>query len=1415
MGLISWIKDQYYDYKFQSAKQALGNGEKGKAIAVLEGLLDKHPDAPAELSEIYHSEIKNGKRNRINDVAKLYSRCPGLNSLCNRFAQSLGGMSSSIPAAYCQALYEAGMQGMNGLFVKYATAYILNTKNVRSLDVLTNNQNLLSSLSSNLVEESKRLYDHKFLQEASRLCKLIAPHQGSKSFFDLYANVRLDELLESNISASSVRKLDELLSDITRVYALPASSTKGLTSKIIKSANGRFANKDFAGALQLSRRLIGKSQEARVIYKDSALQIYKSRRNDSSLIEAECLYKCLGSTNAELINALVPYLPYGIHKTRYIQIASVELKRLVTGNFTEAELLFNKVWQLVPDASLITSLLSSDNSGSNEHFADFILNHQSGIINDKIYCSAFVSRLQGFSSKEYVVKTLETLLDKGVKVNSEYADGIIRFAKSATSKRKRIEIIQRGLSRVHSDTLYAEETKYLQDYLSGGRYDHDFAKSSINALVGHSDLAEVLLCQLLLDDADKSSDDAAKEKALREALGIRSSHNRLFNSNAYDALLPKINAGIIQLAERIHSVSPSRAYGLLHLLRDNNLAWFDCYAKLCLDSLKNEVATEVVARKLYSVIKEGNRINSNAIPELWSAYIDVRLRLTKQQSRYEAIHSAECVLEEIKRDCAETCKDNCILKVLAVLCSLLLSKGRDLEQSRHYDEAIQTYRKILSTNGQNQEVECRIGICNLKKGGCLKKEDAKTIQTLLSTQFNSSSQKDLAYRWCLCLIGHGEIEQAEDINSRLLSDPELTQVCNEVRIRKQLETLEQLNITIGKLNQSQLSAEEAVSLGKSLSSQINGMNLVASFSRGKIETIKETIRTYAIKKFYEAGEYIKCFDGLKVQDNTYLSDPVALRNVAIMCLCIAENGMLTTSNYKEVISIWVTAVYQQRIFVESLDYTSWDDPYTFSLDSALGHTDLPRENLPFNVNYKSVAEAGVVSILEVQKNLLQRMETAIRDNADYLKFYNTQLEAIDLLCEQNLDTACVIVTPYMMSLSNTYRDSVCSSLTTEANHHYDNWEAILYLGTLYGITAGEFQKYSVAYNLVDIAKSAVDSTRNVRRRNMAAAFADNKIDQIRPFTGLMSKLTSYVSTAVNKEISQEADYSEFYKTYGFAVKTLRNEALSFAFSNYINQQIVKKLNDKSLTLANGSTVLFDVYGYCSCNPHLKRNIGNIVEALVHDYIADGNADNLTVLDNVLSTTRQFDGQVVKALKGDGSVPEDLIAVMFASNETRFNNLKKRIGQKSNAIRVQFASTSTKIESIKLNMQLSEIVQKVNDDTIAKCDALVQVYEIYKVHKNDSRVCTNLATLVPMCIMEYIVQGKTGKAKVKTVLNALKVNMSPAFKANSSEIAQAYRQIWNSLPLDAKHALSGSSGLELNENGRRLKEGLDYLNALKR
>lgn len=83
--------------------------------------------------------------------------------------------------------------------------------------------------------------------------------------------------------------------------------------------------------------------------------------------------------------------------------------------------------------------------------------------------------------------------------------------------------------------------------------------------------------------------------------------------------------------------------------------------------------------------------------------------------------------------------------------------------------------------------------------------------------------------------------------------------------------------------------------------------------------------------------------------------------------------------------------------------------------------------------------------------------------------------------------------------------------------------------------------------------------------------------------------------------------------------------------------------------------MFQLYDFCKCNPHLKRNVENIVEALIHNYITDGDSENLTELDRILSSTREFDSLVVKALKGSDGVSEDMMILLFHQMNKDFLN----------------------------------------------------------------------------------------------------------------------------------------------------------------
>lgn len=1419
MGIISWVKHKFYNEKLKKAKSSFEEGDVKQAIEILKKILDCHPDAPSTLLSIYHSDIEKGSNQRISDVALLYENHQSLKEECIDFANSLKNDNQiQIHINYCQALYCKGICELLDQFVGSATKIVTEENYTDKLQTLTTNNSLLRSLSYAILTEAQKAFTQIHdLSKSERLCNLIQPYLSSEEFYKLYSNIRFDIIVSKKVTEDSVNQLNILFKDIETAYHCLSNATiKELNDKRLNLAKALFEQNNYVTALLVSKGLTEKYADACRIYAESSLKLYTSSNSNINskiyLIEDNLLYKCLGDENSVLINSLEPFIPYSTHRQKYISIVTLELSRLVSiRQQKQAESLLNKAWTLIPSNSFIKAVLSNGSSASQTHFASLMLDSDNKFISSNSNLKCYVEEISKFDNIEFILTTLERLLDKGKDIISNYEVQILRSAQKAKFKsRKRIDIIERGrLAKIPNNSrLYASETKYLNDYINSKNYDSVFATNISSSLIGYSDQAEIIIAKILLDEADKNNL-ITQEKKLREALAIKKVHNKLFDEIAYKTLLPKIQKKITDLAKKLYVTDQRRAIELLYLLRDNDLSWFNTYASLYLDSIQNENGSEEIASKILNIITEGAVEVSPIYNKLWSKYISVKCLIISTKDNNDAISELIKLHYELECQCNSYNKEDLKTKVSSILSKRLFSRAKNYEKNKIYDIAIEDYSRIIRISGSYPDIKARIYICKLKDGQLLLNSDKVGIENLLSTNKEKKYQKDLAYRWCIYLISQGLLKKAEEINERILgTDNEIVQISQEERIKAQQRILDELNEQICKLNKSQLTPEEAITLGQSLSKTLNDISLIVQVPTQKSNILKESIRLYAIEKFYMQGNYLQSFNGLKVQDSTDLSDPIALRNMAIMCLNAAEDGLLTDTNYKELLAIWITAIYQQKIFVDSLNYTSWDDPYIFTLKSALGQLDNKEDELPNNVNYDPPSDNKVISILEVQKSLLLRMETAIHYNFEYQQFFSSQLEAIDKLAEQNLDENCVLVAPYMLQLSNTYKKSITKALTVEANAHYGNWETILEIGNLYGLNNGDFNKYSSALKALSSAIESIEQKQKIK-----SSFTQTRISLIKEFERLKNKLISAVSTAMHNDISQNIEYRRLNSEYGGVVKMIADDALAFKFSNYINQQVVKTLKDKTQTLAQGAPILFEIYSFCKCNLHLKRNIENIIEALIHNYISEGDEDNITVLNTILSSTREFDTQVVKALKGKEDVPEEMMVLFFYSNESRFNVLNAKIGRKSSVIQNQFNTTAIKISTIKVQFELSQIIDQVNNNKINKYDALQKLYNIYKNNESNVSVCKNLAALISVCIMEYIIPDKDDKSKVETVLDSLLSNMSSTFQAHNSDIGKTYTMIWNQLPYNARNAIENSPW-SLNEQGKALKKGLDYLKALK-
>ena len=1408
MGLISWIKGQYYDHKFQKAKDFIVSGGTTEAINILEEILDSHKDAPQTLLGVYHSQILKGNKTSVASAANLCGRYTGLKVDCVKFVRTANIQSRALYIDYIQALFCQGVSVLQADFVDASVKYIRDFSSITSLRSLTDNNTLLVALAKALLLETEKSYKQKSLQESMRLCNLIKPYLSNPDFCDLYTNVRFDLGVIKKTTENTIKELCGLFD-----YAKKNLREKDYTNLAVKGigfARNLYNGKDYASSLLISQYFVSKYSDAKKIYADSALELYRLASKELSLIVPDILYTCLGEGLA-FISALEPFLSFATYREKYISAVEQELVKLTNSNRAAAQNLLLHAWNFAPDAKLIKAVFCVGSEQEKRTFANFIISSKV-ILSCKTIVNVFVDEIIKFSSFDhFVILTLEKLLDEGKDVTVQYENVILSYSRKATNKKEAIECVQTALKRVRTSNLYSAKAGYLKDYIESGKYyDSAFALAAAESLVGHFRTAEVLITQILLDDSVKFWNDAAKEKLLRKALSFNKKHNHLFDAGAYEQLLPRIERLLSNLAKKIYPSDNSHAIELLYLLRDNNLSWYDTYAALFLESFQKEQESEELADQILKIISEGRRYDSSLKNELWTKYISVKTHICDKDENI-AICELSDLLNIIESQCTTTNKSECKKLVIKNLCDLLFSRGKKSEAHNLFNEATADYEQILKYADDFKEGKERLFICKLKSGQKILQKDEQEISALLSQKKDRPSQCDLAFRWCIYLLSKGNTRKAESINSIILgNDSEILQICQQEKVNSKQKILDGLNENIQKLNESTLSPEDALKLGRDLSKTLDDIKLIVQVSSQKANVLKESIRLYAIEEFYKKGDALKSLGGMMVQDSTYLSDPIALRNMAIMSLVAAENGQLTKVNYKGLLALWATAIYQQRIFVKSLDFTSWDDTYTFSLDAALGKSaDIVNEKLPDNVNYNVPDGTHVISILEVQKSLISRMEKAIEGDAEYLSFFSSQLEAMNLLATQHLDIECVVVAPYLASVSSKYMKEIEQALSYEASQHYDNWEEILKIGNLYGLTHGNFNRYSSALIVKDSILLAIQHKYNLAK-------ACHEMHLVKHFAGLYSEVVSAVTTCMNNSIAQEVNYRTFDKSYREAIRAISDDTLTFLYSNYINQQAVKSLNETKDTLAQIAPILFEIYEFCKCNPHLKRNVENIVEALIHNYITNGDNNNLPVLDKVLTSTREFDQFVVKALKGSDGVPEDMMILLFSSNEARFTTLMSRIGRKSVAIQRQFDASETKVKTLKIQLQLGEIVQKVNNNTMEKYVALKKVYELYSsntTNKNNEQICKNLAALIPMCVMECIIPDERGKMIVKKVLDSLKSNMSSTFRSHNANISEAYNMIWNQLPYNARSAIQNSPWT-LNEQGKALKEGLDYLNALK-
>jgi hypothetical protein len=643
---------------------------------------------------------------------------------------------------------------------------------------------------------------------------------------------------------------------------------------------------------------------------------------------------------------------------------------------------------------------------------------------------------------------------------------------------------------------------------------------------------------------------------VRSALSFKLKHNKIFDDNEYNKLFPNILNEANKLAEEYFDEGNlSQAYSLCLFISSYSEEWYEFYCTLKLKELSSISDDYMIIRcieETFDVLKEKlenfKEIRTDNIEKLWREQLKSYLKIACLDNYKESVVKLEKYLDYISENCLTELVQDISSKVNLKLCSLHKDYGYSSEQSLEFRKAETAYTKLSTISDARTQSwsKLRILICKIKQGNAVKLESV--IETLSCVGF-AKEKKDVAYRYALLMLSKGKIENAMSVVTKYIpQEADLLEYCNNQLVIQAENRLNELNTEIDKIHCGDATLSDAQSLLNRLDNYDQEILPALKDVHSKIIGLRTYLRSYILNRCFVEGNYLNAFDILKSNGDNWYNNPINFRNIAIACLGIAEKGQLDRYNYKEVISYWLSAVYRDQLFVQSLDYTTWDDAYSFTLENSLGGSkDISYEKMPDNVNFDPPIEGKVISIAEIQQSLLSRFEKVLETTSDtYRRFYGEQKDAMDKLVSLNMDNPCFIAPPQLSKTNAECQSAIKSAL----DYEYENYpsENILKVGMLYGLNTGIFKKYKDAVSYSDACIEAAKALTTTKVKN---AFGESSIYSIREFENLYSSLVNGIQNELQVHIMGNTNYKEILTDFSPICTALNDPTLFYIFGNYI------------------------------------------------------------------------------------------------------------------------------------------------------------------------------------------------------------------------------------------------------------------------
>lgn len=1449
MGFFKWIKDQYYDFQLKEADDYAMRHNKYKASEIYTSLLGKHDLAVVKLAQLLRNTAQTEREllDNLNELIKL-KKFLNLSNNHDYFVELEGVIDSISDFAdhhfyqgeYLEAinliviiLVHRNNTPIQDRFHKYkAYAYYKTCKESSYQSCSYDIKNIvdqLNQVSTEPTAEVKEIYSF-FVQDAqyARAIKFLLAFERQDLFNDIIDCAvqaingndqdihKIDNLRTlfpepvcfqvattlSSLAVKAAEKLDfetavsyDTLAEpyiidnntfnYNRCYHIinkirPAANAVEIKSlldlvnklklsenqvNVIHSVIKQIATETDERKAILICRLFPKHLDFGKIYIEKA--IWLCRQGKIDLLNYKELLSIIrydtenqqGDQDRLLADRLIDFVPYvDVFDNEYYDAA---LHYIIK---TQDKDQLKRYWNVKPNVLFFKRLISSEIS-CYALFVDFIIENHSIFLTCDCYKESFCQALNSFNKEKYVLEQLTELINKKCSIEKYYSKIVIDYAKQK-DQQGALALINQALTVTHEPTLISAKKVIIWDYIRDGQYSQAIKETL--TLTDFDSEAWTLLADCYFTHA-KNETDVNEQVALFQKV-IELSENHALASYLQPSIDSSLEA-LSTISTHFHeSGEMEKAYTICQSLTSQKVAWLNLFTSLRARDYKQ---LTTIGQKINHIeqtiasIKETLTLDFarsfEQYNKLWVQLSQQYIIKAKSQPYSKAIESLDQLLTSIKDNCDSAINSE-EPKISKLIAELTWQCAIELELDCNFEQAITYYERLANKLKREKEEEAlfRIFICKVKAKS-LNQNDELAIPALLGKNTYKDLRNDLAFRYACFLIESDQVNEARTFIKKFQPEETgLLDICEKKLLKKAESCLAEFNQEIERLRNEEMTWSEAAAFYKKVDLYATQITPYLTDLKPKFTPYKSLLKRYIIKALFAVEDYARAFAGIM---RWYSIDNYNhYRNLAIAAIGIIESDINDSKTIKNAISTALSAIYTDQLFVNSLEHTEWDDSYMFTLKDSLGTTTMDDyDTPPDNICDEEPIDNKIIAIADVQTALLNRIETAIRfEHPSYESFYNEEKTALEELLSLRLDkTDFVIATPGFASIKADIQASIKEVLDYEYKQEYDNQEDVLAVGLKYGFTGDPYSSYLTAKNILSQCLEGL--TNHVSATKIASCFGTRSIQRIANYSKLFAELRSACSTSISQSISSEMDFKKFIDFYEPICQALKDIQISMRCANYINSQIVPKLNNNSFQLREGISYMVRAYKLAPSNAQVKENLEGILKNLIHE-------------------AEQRDSQ------------EDRKAVEVAIN----------------SLNGEFDTT----------IRLTKIIAEFENKRIKEYSALIKLYELYKNNRYESEVCETLVAVAIVCIRLYLFDPNSSssiKNKVREVLSDLCQHKSSTFKEHAKLFAKVYINILTEVPEDSRVLLVLPSNelvdRGLNEKGRALKEGLNFLKDL--